>query len=121
VPPAPSWSSLKRCLERYAIAHVAAYPIAFVWAAASIPVCIHLFFHDLLEIQDDMLSVGRFVVRKVAWPAAVAFAVPHLVALPWAFAQDAPRWRRLASFGIGGVAGTGVLFGAASWLWLVLR
>jgi hypothetical protein len=121
VPDTPPRPTLKRRLERYAIAHAAAYPIAFVWAAASIPLCIHVFFHQLLDLQDDMQVVGRFVVHKIAWPAAAAFALPHLVGLPWAFGGGQPRWRRLALYGIGGEALVGVLFGAVSWLWLVLR
>jgi hypothetical protein len=111
---------LKRRLERFAIAHAAAYPVAFVWAAASIPLAIHVLFHDLLDLEDDT-AVGRFVVTKLAWPAVVAFALPHLLALPWAFGGDDPRWRRLAFYGIGGEAAVGVLFGAVSWIWLMLR
>jgi hypothetical protein len=121
VPEAPPMPSLRRRFERYAIAYAAAYPIAFVWAAASIPLCIHIFFHELLDLQDDMPAVGRFVVHRIARPAAAAFALPHLVALPWAFGGEKPRWRRVALFGIGGEAIVGALFGAVSWLWLVLR
>jgi hypothetical protein len=121
VPDAPPRPTLKRRLERYAIAHAAGYPIAFVWAAASIPLSIHMFFHELLDLQDDMPAVGTFVVHRIAWPAAAAFAVPHLVALPWAFGGERPLWRRVALYGIGGEALLGVLFGAVSWLWLMLR
>jgi hypothetical protein len=118
-PARSAWSEQRRRLQRYAIAHGAAYPIAFAWAAASIPLVIHI-FHNLLDSQDD-IAVGQFVVHKLAWPAGVAFALPHLLALPWAFGADTARWRRFAWIGIGAVAGTALVFGGASWLWLVLR
>jgi hypothetical protein len=119
VPP-PSRPLLKR-LERYVLAHVAAYPVAFLWAVAAIPLTIHLFHRELDALDDDMPAVGDFVVRRLAWPAGVAFVLPHLLALPWAFARHPTPFRRAAWIGIAAVAALGLAFGAGSWLWLFLR
>ena len=110
-----------QALTRYVIAHVAAYPIAFLWAVASIPLAIHLSVHDLDALHDDMHAIGQLIVRRLAWPAAAAFVLPHAIAVPWAFGRDPARLRRPTWIGIGALTALGVLFGAASWLWLVLR
>jgi hypothetical protein len=85
------------------------------------PLTIHLFHRELDALDDDMPAIGDFVVRRLAWPAGVAFALPHLLALPWAFGRRPARWRRLAWIGIAAVAAIGLALGAASWLWLFLR
>ena len=114
-------SRFEQALTRYVIAHVAAYPIAFLWAVASIPLAIHLSIHDLDAMHDDMDAIGKLIVRRLAWPAGAAFAIPHAIALPWAFGRDPARLRRPTWIGIGALGALGVLLGAASWLWLVLR
>ncbi len=114
-------SPLLRRLERYVLAHAIAYPIAFLWAMASIPLAIHLNIRAIDALHDDLPAIGDYVVRKLAWPAGVVFVLPHLLGLPWAFGRDPARWRRPTWIGIGAVAAVGVLFGGASWLWLFLR
>ena len=116
-------SNLIRRLERYVLAHVAAYPIAFLWAMASIPLAIHLNERALfaLDAAGDTRAVGMFVVHRVAWPAGAAFVLPHLFGIPWAFGKDLTRWSRPTWIGIGGVAAAGVVFGGVSWIWLFLR
>ena len=114
-------SPLLRRLERYVLAHVAAYPIAFLWAVASIPLAIHLNARALDALNDDLPAVGDLVVRKLAWPAGAVFVLPHLFGIPWAFGRDPARWRWRTWIAIGGVAAVGLLFGAGSWLWLLLR
>lgn len=108
-------------LERYILAHVAAYPIAFVWAAACIPIAIQLSLRDIDALNDDLHAIGQLVVRRLAWPAGVAFALPHVIALPWAFGPERARRARATWLCIAGVAVTGILVGAASWGWLFLR
>jgi hypothetical protein len=108
-------------MERYVLAHVASYPIAFLWAVAAIPITIHLLHRQLDALDDDMPAVGDFVVRRLAFPAGVAFTLPHLLALPWAFGRRPARFRRPAWIGIAALAAAGLAFGAASWLWLLLR
>jgi hypothetical protein len=118
--PPPS-RRIRTGVERYVVAHVAAYPIAFVWALGSIPLAILLSFRDLEALNDDLPAIGQLIVRRVAWPAGVAFALPHLIAIPWAFGRERARQGRAAWMGIAGVGAAGVLVGAASWLWLFLR
>src|SRR5262249_6242507 len=118
--PPTSRPFLKR-MERYVIAHVAAYPIAFLWAVAAIPLTIHLHIRELDALHDDMPAVGHVVVRHRASPVGAAFALPRLFALPWAFGRRPARFRRPAWIGIAAVAASGLLFAAASWLWLFLR
>ena len=118
--PPPSRPLLRR-LERYVLAHVAGYPLAFLWAVASIPLTIHFFIRDIDALHDDMPAIGNFVVRRLAWPAGVAFALPHPFGLPWAFGRNPKRWRRPVWIAIASVAATGLLFGATSWAWLFLR
>jgi hypothetical protein len=103
------------------LAHVAGYPIALLWAVAAIPLTIHVFIRDINALDGDMPAVGQLVVRRIAWPAGVAFALPHAIALPWAFGREVPGRGRATWTGIAGVAGLGILAGGASWLWLLLR
>jgi hypothetical protein len=116
----PARRGLRR-FERFVLAHLAAYPIAFLWAIASIPLTIQLFIHDIDALHQDLPAIGQLVVNRVAGPAGVAFVLPHLFALPWAFGRDAARWRRPTWIGIAAVGGVGLVFGGASWLWLFLR
>ena len=119
--PAPPRFRLRLFLERLAVGHFFGYPLAFVWAVASMPLTIRLHFERLSEIEHDTEAMGQLVVRLVAWPAGVVFVLAHLFALAWGLAQSKKRgqWVFLGGFGV--LLGTGVLFGAGSWLWLYLR
>ena len=109
-----------RVFERLAVGHVLAYPIAILWAMASIPLSIHLFIHDI-DLLPDQAAIGRLVVRKVAWPAACSFVLVHAGSLLWAFAGDAaPGFKRFV-WATAGVAAIGVVVGVGSWGWLLLR
>lgn len=109
-----------RIVERLAAGHFFAYPVAVVWAMASIPLSIHLFIHEI-DLLPDKEAVGQFVVRRVAWPAGAAFLTVHLAAARWAFAADpAPGFKRFIQ-ALAGIAAVGVLFGVVSWGWLLLR
>ncbi len=103
------------------LAHLTGYPLAFLWAVASIPLAIHVFIRDLEALNDDMPAIGNFVVHRLAWPAGAAFVLPHLLGLPWAFSRRPERFRRITWGGIVAVGVAGLLFGAGSWLWLLLR
>jgi hypothetical protein len=117
----PPSRPLLRRFERYVLAHVAGYPLAFLWAVAAIPLTIQLSIRDIDALHEDLPAIGQLVVHRVAGPAAVAFVLPHLFALPWAFGRDPARWRRPTWIGIAGVAVVGLVFGGGSWLWLFLR
>jgi hypothetical protein len=100
--------------------HFFAYPIAVVWAMASIPLAIHLFIHEI-DLLPDKEAIGQFVVRRVAWPAGAAFVVVHLASMLWAFAGDPARGFKRFIRALAGIAAAGVLFGLGSWGWLMLR
>jgi len=120
--PRPSWwRRLFAVFERLAVAHFAAYPIAFLWAAAAIPLTIHLSVHSVDELGGDLDSIGQFVVRRLVWPAGAAFLLAHVMGLLWVLSRDAMRGQRRCLIGLGGLAGVGVVGGALSWGWLLLR
>jgi len=106
-------------LARFIAGHLFAYPLAFVWSVASMPLVTHLNFAQLDGIAHNDKAVGEFVLRRVAWPAGIAFVLLHIVALIWAIAQKHPhaQWAFFGGFGI--ILASGILFGAASWIWLL--
>lgn len=107
-------------VERLAVSHFAGYPIAFLWAVAAIPLTIHLSARILDQI-GDLDQIGKFVVRRLAYPAGTAFVLAHATAIPWIVAKDPKAGLRRTLLALGGLAGIGIVVGAASWLWLVLR
>ncbi len=109
-----------KIVERLVAGHFFAYPIAIVWAAASIPPAIHLFIHEI-DLLPDKEAVGQFVVHRVAWPSGAAFVIVHLTAALWAFAEDPALGFKRFIRGVAGIAVAGVLFGLGSWGWLMLR
>ncbi len=106
-------------IARFVAGHLFAYPLAFLWAVASMPLVTHLNFNQLEAIAKDEKAIGDFVLHRVAWPAGIVFALLHLCALIWALAQKHPRshWAFFGGFGL--ILATGILFGAASWIWLL--
>src|SRR5271166_2753663 len=111
---APAPLTFMRRVERYAIAHASGYLLALLWAVAAIPLTIHLSVHAIDALEGDLPAIGRLVVRRLVWPAAAAFTLPHLLAIPWAFGRDPARVGRKTWIAIGAVAATGIAFGAAS-------
>jgi hypothetical protein len=109
-----------KIVERLIAGHFFAYPIAVVWAMASIPLAIHLFIHQI-DLLPDKEAVGQFVVRRVAWPAGLAFVVVHLTATLWAFAEEPALGFKRFIRSVAAIAIVGALFGVASWGWLLLR
>jgi hypothetical protein len=108
-------------VPRFVAGHIFAYPLAFVWAIASMPLAMHLHFDKLAPLEGQDQVIGEYVVRLVAWPAGVVFVLLHLCALVWAIEQRREKSQWFFFGGFGGLLVTGILFGAASWLWLLLR
>jgi len=113
--------SARRFVERLAVGHLFGYPLAFVWAVASMPLAIHFHFDRLEPLSHDADAMGKLVVRLVAWPAGVVFVLSHLFALGWALGGDKKKAQWIYLGGFGGMLALGVLFGGGSWLWLFLR
>lgn len=121
-PPAPSLlRRIRAVAERLAVAHFVGYPLAFLWAVAAIPLTIHLSIGVIDKVGGDVDKVAQIVVHRVAWPAGAAFALAHLTAIPWILAKDPKAGMLRCLQGLGGIAVLGLMTGAASWLWLMLR
>lgn len=122
---------LRRAAPRLLLAHALAYPQAFVWAMAAIPL-------SILAVPEAALSdasvdvVVQIVLRKLAWPAIGVFVVEHFAALPWALAKDGAsdgpagassvvRARRAFWLATAALFAVALLGGGASWLWLIFR
>lgn len=101
-------------LARFVAGHFFAYPLALLWAVASMPLVTHLNFQQLDAIARDDKAVGDFVLHRVAWPAGVVFGLLHIAALTWALMQKHPRAHYVFLGGFGAILGGGILFGAAS-------
>jgi hypothetical protein len=104
-----------RCLA----GHIFAYPLAFIWAVASMPIVMHLNRMHLEDIAHDEKAMGDFILLRAAWPAGIAFVVMHVAAIVWALAQKHPKGHWAFFGGFGFALGGGILFGAASWIWLL--
>jgi hypothetical protein len=105
-------------VERLAAGHFFSYPLAVLWAAAAIPLAIHLFHEELDALHGDD-AVGARVVRLVAWPAGAVFVLGHAASLFWAFGRDADRGFHRYLRGVAALGIAGLVVGAASWIWLV--
>jgi hypothetical protein len=109
-----------KIVERLIAGHFFAYPIAVVWAAASIPLAIHLFIREI-DLLPDKEAVGQLVVHRVAWPAGAVFVAVHLTAMLWAFAKDPALGFKRFIRAVAALAVAGALLGLGSWGWLILR
>lgn len=106
-------------IARFMAGHIFAYPLAFVWAVASMPLVTHLNFDQLEAIASNDKAIGDFVLHKVAWPAGIVFVLLHIAAITSGLAQRHPKSQYLFFGGFGVLLASGVLFGAASWIWLL--
>ncbi|MFO0762770.1 MAG: hypothetical protein U0359_40410 [Byssovorax sp.] len=112
---------VRRGIERAFIAHLVAYPLAFVAACAAMPATMHLFEADLDRFGDDMQAMGQYIVRLTAWPAGALFVIVHGLAIPWVFGRDPARARRFFWRAFGALSLLVLLAGGASWAWLWVR
>ena len=110
------WASI---VGRLLAGHMAAYPIAFVWALACIPAAIVWSAKEVTTIEDEQRVVS-IVLHRLLWPVIAVFVVAHAPSFPWAYAEGdrARRLRRLFLFGDAGFLAVGVVFGGAWWAWL---
>jgi hypothetical protein len=108
---------------RLMIAHMIAYPVAFVWAAAAIVPALTTLSTDALALPAD--QIADKVLWRVGAAGLVVFALAHLTALPWARARDdaarTPAGKRVYVAATSALGGAGVLAAVASWAWLLSR
>jgi hypothetical protein len=114
---ATRWSKV---IVRVFIAHGLAYPIAFGWAVASIPLLI-VYVVSKVGTALDVQVVGHRVLVDVSVPAGVAFVLAHLAGLQWGLARDQESGRRKFLLAMAFLGGVPVVVGGASWIWLIVR
>jgi hypothetical protein len=107
-------------VERLIYAHLLSYPAAFAWALALVPVLIlgtpEAKWLTMTEEQAKDLILWRVGLGSVA-----IFAVLHVAALPWAFAHDDRRHRRIFIALLLAVSVLGVGVGGIEWTRLMTR
>lgn len=118
-PSAPAQKPKGSAFARLMIGHMLAYPAAFLWAAASVPILIWLFDKELFRIADEA-DMAHFLTMKMIAPAALAALLVHAAALPWAFMNDETQGKRWFLWSLAGLVGVGLLVGAVGWLTLLL-
>ena len=57
-----SWDRVKLFLGRLALAHVVAYPLAFLCMCASMPVVIHVFIDAIEHLEGETTILDRLVI-----------------------------------------------------------
>ena len=107
-----------KVFERVMLAHLAAYPIAFLWGLGVSPILIHRSFDEFSAIEGNEAATTALMTHKLILPLAVSFTLVHLLAIPWAFGKDPIVGRRFFLRTAGAVTLLGVLVGGAAWIWL---
>lgn len=118
--PAPLRPTRGVAVTRLLLAHLLSIPLALGCAIAAIPPAIHLSWESLVLI-DDMQAVGMFLVRRIAYPAAVAFVIPHILVIPWMVGRDSVTYKRFFTIAILALYAGCVASGIAGWVWLHVR
>ncbi|MGE0322377.1 MAG: hypothetical protein AB7S68_08740 [Polyangiaceae bacterium] len=143
------WRRLRWFGERYMLAHLSAYPVGVISAMAAIPLALmvrgeevrratatgahsELLRQVAADMQLDALAAAQLeiVMEFVMVCALVTLAIPHLTALPWAWAastrpgatpKDPKLARRLKWFisSMVMLAALWLVAGAIGWIWLM--
>jgi hypothetical protein len=117
--PLPPRPTRGQWMSRLIIAHLLSIPLAIGCAMAAMPPTFHLFGDALIRMEDE--AIGMFVVTKTAYPAAVAFVLPHLLVIPWMVGRSPARPKRFFTIAMIALYAGIAIGGAAGWLWLILR
>jgi hypothetical protein len=108
-------------IARFIAGHLFAIPLGMIWAAGSIPLLIHKNIDELKRMEGQDEIIGNFIAMKTVWPGVAVFIALNLCAFVWAVAQKHPKSHYVFFGGFGVILVSGVLFGAASWIWLFMR
>lgn len=106
-------------IARFIAGHLFSIPLAFVWAVAAIPLIIHRNFKQLLQMEGQDKTIGDFIAWQTIWPGIAVFVLLNICAFIWGIAQRHPKSQYIFLGGFGVILASGVLFGAASWIWLL--
>lgn len=105
-------------VARFIAGHLFSIPLGFVWAVASMPLIIHRNFEALVRMQDSEKMMGEFIAWKTLWPGVAVFILLNICSLIWGLAQQHPKSHYVFFAGFGFILASGVIVGAASWIWL---
>ncbi|HZO15822.1 MAG TPA: hypothetical protein VFB62_21260 [Polyangiaceae bacterium] len=133
---------MRPLVARFGIAHVAAYPIAFVVAIAAIAPVILSREAALLAAESNLearTGFQRWLMSELALPASQAamlelvlipsglialgvFVLVHAAAVPWGLAapERAARARRIWLWASLAPAAAIVLIGVGAWIWIAI-
>jgi hypothetical protein len=113
-------SRAKTVVVRVFIAHLIAYPIAFVWALGSIPLVIVGVVAAMGTSLDDAV-IAHHVLLRLLWPVVPAALLAHLAGVVWGLDRNEKRGRRLFIVTMAVLGAVPVVVGGVSWIWLVTR
>jgi len=116
----PAAKRASKAALRIFMAHGLAYPIATVWAFASVPVFVMNVAAEVGITLDDE-TVAHRVLLRVAWPTIASFVLVHLAGVLWAFDSNEDRGRRVFRVTLAGLFVIPVVVGGVSWIWLMTR
>lgn len=149
--PAPIWRRARWFAERYAVAHLTAYPVGVLASMAAIPLALMLRGDHVKQARatgarwsllakvaadlklDPLAAAQMEIVMEFALGCALlTLLVPHLTALPWAWAASRrrapstphtkdPVLAQRFRWYVGSMlvlAAAWVLVGAVGWIWL---
>jgi hypothetical protein len=103
---------------RFMVGHMAAYPVAVVYAVAMIPLALASLRGT--DVMEHRLRVTLEVLLRAGLPALAAFGVIHALAVPWMRAPgDGDRQRRFFLGVTLALLLLGLLGGATAWGLLV--
>lgn len=110
----------KRLLGGFVVAHMAAYPVTFVWAAgAVVPVLARVPAATLANASRE--AVVRDVLAALVAPSLAIFVLLHVAAVPWMRDRAGARGKKLTLAVLGVALVLGAVFALATWGWLFTR
>jgi hypothetical protein len=110
----------KQIVLRFFVGHALAYPIATVWAFASVPALVIGIASQVGLTLDDE-TVAHRVLVGVAWPALGAFLLTHVAGLVWGLDSNEQRGRRRFFVATALLGVIPLVLGGASWIWLMAQ
>jgi len=116
----PAGKRASKVALRIFMAHGLAYPVATLWAFASVPAFVVNVASQVGITLDDE-TVAHRVLLRVAWPAVGSFVLVHVAGVVWGFDRDEARGGRVFRIALLALAVVPVVVGGITWSWLMTR
>lgn len=105
--------------------HMLAYPLAFLWAIAAIPILINMLDQSAItDTRETTLNLGLYAMRvpvaveHVLWrtlvPAGLALTIGNILAV-WLSVKPQERWRKTAAL-TASLFAVGVVVAIVTWV-----